>query len=406
MIPEEWELRTLQDCGITVIDGDRGKEYPSSDDFFDEGYCLFLSAKNVTKAGFVFDDCQFINETKHKQLRKGSVQPGDLVLTTRGTVGNVGYLRDLNGFGAVRINSGMVVVRNSQKCIETDFLHALFRSPVVEKQIERMNFGSAQPQLTVKIVNSLKLPIPPVRERQRITGALETWDRAIETVEALIANARAQKKALMQQLLPQGTTLPEKRLPGFSGEWREVSLADLLSVKRAKGKIVPTNENADGVPYIGSTSFLGEFSNYTTSTEALLCVETDILVLWDGENAGKVATGLSGAVSSTVGRYRLAKAKADPVFVVSLMEKASERIRSIREGSGIPHMPGDFEHWFKFALPPLDEQRAIAEVFKATRVMADELQSQLTALRQEKAALMQQLLTGKRRVKLPESEVA
>lgn len=210
MIPEGWELRKLQDCGIAVIDGDRGKAYPSSDDFFDEGYCLFLSAKNVTKVGFIFDDCQFVTEAKHKELRKGSVQPGDLVLTTRGTVGNVGYLRDLNGFGAIRINSGMVVVRNSQKLIETDFLHALFRSPVIEKQIERLNFGSAQPQLTVKIINSLKLPIPPKGERQRITGALETWTRAIETVEALIANARAQKQALMQQLLN-----GKHRLPGF-----------------------------------------------------------------------------------------------------------------------------------------------------------------------------------------------
>jgi type I restriction enzyme S subunit len=99
----------------------------------------------------------------------------------------------------------------------------------------------------------------------------------------------------------------------------------------------------------------------------------------------------------------LTEAKADPVFIVALLESASERIRSIREGSGIPHVPGDFEHWFKFALPPLNEQQAIAEVFKANRVMADELQSQLAALRQEKAALMQQLLTGKRRVKLPET---
>lgn len=275
-----------------------------------------------------------------------------------------------------------------------------------KREFERQAVGSTIKTIGLPYFKRLQICYPPYREQSAIVDIIRTWDRAIERVEALIANAHAQKKALMQQLLPQGTTPPKKRLPGFSGQWLETSLADLLSVKRAKGKIVPTNQDGDGVPYIGSTSFLGQFSNYTTSQGALHCVKTDILVLWDGEYAGKVATGLTGAVSSTVGRYRLAKPKADPVFVVTLMEKASERIRSIREGSGIPHMPGDFEHWFKFAMPPLDEQQAIAEVFRANLVATDALQAQLTALRQEKAALMQQLLIGKRRVKLPESEAA
>ena len=202
MIPEGWTVKALSECGVAVIDGDRGKAYPSSEEFSDDGYCLFLSAKNVTKSGFLFEERQFITEAKHKQLRKGTVQVGDIVITTRGTVGNIGYLRSLNGFGAIRINSGMVVVRNSQAAIDTDYLHALLRSPVVERQIEQMNFGSAQPQLTVKIINDLKLPVPPLHEQHRIAEILAIWGDAIETVEALIANARAQKKAMTSNARP------------------------------------------------------------------------------------------------------------------------------------------------------------------------------------------------------------
>ena len=259
------------------------------------------------------------------------------------------------------------------------------------------------PQLPGKTLGNYPVLLPPLPEQVHISKVLQTWDCAIETVEALIAGARAQKQALMQQLLPQGATPPRKRLLGFSGEWQETTLADILSVKRAKGKIVPTNEDGIGVPYIGSTSFLGEFSNYTDASAALLCGTEDILVLWDGEYAGKVTTGLEGAVSSTVARYRLAKGDADPIFVVSVLENAAERIRSIREGSGIPHMPGDFEHWFKFALPCFGEQQAIAHAFKANRLVANQLEIQLAALRREKAALMQQLLTGKRRVAVAEN---
>lgn len=257
------------------------------------------------------------------------------------------------------------------------------------------------PQLPGKTLGNYSILLPPLPEQRRIAEILSTWDGAIEKTQKLIANARAQKKALMQSLLT-----GKHRLPGFEGEWQDVALTDVLAIKRAKGKIVSTNAQGLGVPYIGSTSFLGDFSNYTTANDALLCRRDDILMLWDGEYAGKVASGLEGAVSSTVTRYRLDHQKADTDFIIAILEMCSERIRAIREGSGIPHMPGDFEHWFKFRLPQMDEQKALAAVFNSNRSLTDKLKIQLTALRQEKSALMQQLLTGKRRVKLDEREAA
>lgn len=401
MIPEGWREATAEElCSRISV----GIVIKPTQYYVDEGQGVRAFRSANIGEGFVRDsDWIHISHDGHAKNKKSALKANDLLIVRTGYPGTACLLPpEYEGSNCIDI----IFARPDPEQVVPAYLCTFTNSEYGKKQVLDGSGGLAQQHFNVGAYKKLKLPLPPLFEQKRIAETLETWDRAIETIEALIANARAQKQALMQQLLPQGTTPPKKRLPGFSGEWRETSLAELLSVKRAKGKIVPTNDDGDGVPYIGSTSFLGEFSNYTTSNDALLCVETDILVLWDGEYAGKVATGLTGAVSSTVGRYRLAKAKADPVFVVSLMEKESERIRSIREGSGIPHMPGDFEHWFKFALPALEEQQAIAEVFKANRVIADELQSQLTALRQEKAALMQQLLTGKRRVNLPESEVA
>ncbi|VLV65131.1 type I restriction-modification system, S subunit, putative [Streptococcus pneumoniae] len=78
-----------------IIDGDRGKNYPKSDELFSEEYCLFLNTKNVTKNGFSFDTKQFITKTKDKLLRKGKLERYDIVLTIRGTVGNVAYYDEL-----------------------------------------------------------------------------------------------------------------------------------------------------------------------------------------------------------------------------------------------------------------------------------------------------------------------
>ncbi|VQU51255.1 type I restriction-modification system subunit S [Streptococcus pneumoniae] len=93
-----------------IIDGDRGKNYPKSDELFSEEYCLFLNTKNVTKNGFSFDTKQFITKTKDKLLRKGKLERYDIVLTTRGTVGNVAYYDELIKYKHLRINSGMVIL--------------------------------------------------------------------------------------------------------------------------------------------------------------------------------------------------------------------------------------------------------------------------------------------------------
>ena len=74
-----------------IIDGDRGKNYPTADEFSDEGYCLFLNAKNVTSTGFNFATCMFVTKEKDEVLRKGKLSRGDVVLTTRGTLGNLAF---------------------------------------------------------------------------------------------------------------------------------------------------------------------------------------------------------------------------------------------------------------------------------------------------------------------------
>ena len=95
----------------TIIDGDRGKNYPKQDEFSDTGYCLFLNAKNVTATGFSFENRMFITKEKDDALHNGKLERGDVVLTTRGTLGNLAFYDDSVPFENVRINSGMVILR-------------------------------------------------------------------------------------------------------------------------------------------------------------------------------------------------------------------------------------------------------------------------------------------------------
>ena len=116
-----------------IIDGDRGVNYPKEKDFSDDGYCLFLNAGNVTKTGWSFNKVSFITKEKDSQLRKGRIERGDTVFTTRGTIGNAAYYGNSIKYDHMRINSGMVILKAKDKQIINDeFIYYLVTSPIAK----------------------------------------------------------------------------------------------------------------------------------------------------------------------------------------------------------------------------------------------------------------------------------
>jgi type I restriction enzyme S subunit len=200
IIPEEWKLLPFNALGA-VIDGDRGVNYPSDQEFSESGHCLFLNAGNVTKDGFRFGECAFITREKDGKLSKGKLKRQDIVLTTRGTVGNFAYFDSSVPFDNVRINSGMVILRSEPSAIAPSFLYTLLQSHSVGVQIERLSFGSAQPQLTVKGISRLGIIVPPIAEQRIIAKALSYGDALLGALDKLIVKKRDLIQAAMQQLL-------------------------------------------------------------------------------------------------------------------------------------------------------------------------------------------------------------
>ena len=157
-IPEGWEQGNIESL-CTIIDGDRGKNYPSQGDLTSTGFCLFLNAGNVTKHGFEFKNNSFISQEKDEILRKGKLERRDTILTTRGTVGNLAYYSDQIEFENLRINSGMVIMRSINKD-HSLFLYSLMRSNYMKINIENYLSGSAQPQLPIKDIKKIIVVIP------------------------------------------------------------------------------------------------------------------------------------------------------------------------------------------------------------------------------------------------------
>ncbi len=157
----KFEFDSLENLQIQLIDGDRGKNYPSQENFSKAGYCLFLSAKNVTKSGFDFSEKIYVDKDRDELLRAGKLQREDIILTTRGTIGNVAYFSPTVPYENIRINSGMLIVRANQERWNPRFLYFLFNSNIVKDQIVALTSGSAVPQLPAKDIKKFQLPRIP-----------------------------------------------------------------------------------------------------------------------------------------------------------------------------------------------------------------------------------------------------
>lgn len=394
MVPKGWLSTTLDDAKIKVIDGDRGKEYPKSTDFLEAGYCLFLSAKNVTKSGFLFDELQFINKDKDQKLRKGRVERGNIVLTTRGSVGQFAYFDDSVPYDVMRINSGMVVIDSSQSELSARFLYALCRSSIVAKQIDAASFGSAQPQLTVGIIKGIKLPVPPLPEQKKIAKILSTWDKAITTTEQLLANSQQQKKALMQQLLTGKKRLLDNNGVRFSGEWRERLLGDI-------SKITTGSSNRQDSHMNGAYTFFDRSEDIRTSDTYLFDCEA---VIVPGEGQDFIPKYFVGKFDLHQRTYAIMDfPECHGKFLFYAIHYFRSHFLSQAVGSTVKSLRLPMFQKMKLNLPTFEEQQKIAAFLSTADQEIAALQHKLDALKLEKKALMQQLLTGKRRVKVEEA---
>lgn len=181
-----------------IIDGDRGKNYPTQDEFSDEGYCLFLNAKNVTTNGFDFENCMFITKEKDELLRKGHLNRGDIVLTTRGTIGNLAFYDNSVSYENIRINSGMVILRMNHDLVSEHFFIEQFKMQLSLIK-EKIASGSAQPQLPISTMNKIMMLVPSIELQNQFAAFVEQTEKTKTTISKSLEKLETLQKALMQE---------------------------------------------------------------------------------------------------------------------------------------------------------------------------------------------------------------
>ena len=399
IVPNEWKEFYLEDL-FNVIDGDRGEKYPSKDEIFDSGYCVFLNAKNITKNGFDFNHIQYISEEKDKELRNGKLEKFDIVLTTRGTIGNVA-LNDNIKYENLRINSGMVLLR-SENLKYIKYVYMYMKSKLFIHQVDKISFGSAQPQLTVKEIKKFKVVIPiNETEKQKIADILSTQDKVIELKEKLLKEKEKQKKYLMQNLLT-----GRKRLKGFNGEWKKVKLKEYLMEisERNKGlkinNVLSVNNKLGFVKQeiqFGKTVASKDLSNYKIIKNNFIAynpsrINVGSIAIYQGE--------VQGIVSPMYVVFKTNEMLDSNYFMFFVQSyEFFEKMKSLLSGSVRDSLNFSDLCNMQILLPSLEEQKAISEILTTADKELKLLQEELEEEKRKKKALMQLLLTGIVRVK-------
>lgn len=192
--------RTLSDVAITV-DGDRGKNYPKKEEFAKEGYCLFLTAANVRPYGWAFDDNIFISKEKDTILHGGRLERNDIVITTRGTLGNVAVYDNTVPYESVRINSCMLIVRVTDDAVSPYYLAQYLMSPMFKYQVAKLKSGTAQPQIPANVLREIPLKIPTINIQAAIIDELTEEFSVCDSIEQTVDAALQQAEAMRQSIL-------------------------------------------------------------------------------------------------------------------------------------------------------------------------------------------------------------
>ncbi|WP_335911041.1 restriction endonuclease subunit S [Shewanella indica] len=300
---------------------------------------------------------------------------------------------------------GLVQVDDSDKvCLE--FLYLFFNAKSSRKQITEQSTGTKVRHTSPDRLRSVIGLIPPLEEQCQIAKILATWDKAIATTECLIANSQQQKKGLMQQLLT-----GKKRFAGYKGQWSYKAISEISTRIQRKS-------DGDEHPILTISSLSGfvtqadKYSRYMAGESV-----KNYILLKKGEfayNKGNSKTYQFGCVFDLEGFeiglvphvyvcFKLNEGLSHRYFKYLfeadyLKPQLGALVNTGVRNNGLLNIkPAEFMNT-KVPVPCFDEQERIADVLHAASKELKALKSKLEHLKQEKQALMQQLLTGKRRV--------
>lgn len=389
IIPQEWEVRPLNYLGAICSGGTPDTEVAE----YWNGDIAWCTPSDITKL-----DTKYIESTEVKITAKGLKEssatllpPRSIVVCTRATIGNAAICNT-----EIATNQGFKnIIPNEKTNPEWLYYIIIYSKP----RLVRFGCGSTFLEVSKKDFSRFKIAVPPLAEQRKIAEVLGVWDEAIEKQARLIEKLALRKRALMQRLLS-----AKLRLPGFSEPWKIHKLQELFTERNETNRtdLPLLSITGDRGVILQTESEKRDTSNDDKSKYKRIAkgdIGYNTMRMWQGRSA---LSGLEGIVSPA---YTIVVPNTDvDGYYMSVLFKQPRLIYDFWThsqglvGDTLNCKYRDFGQ-VHICYPPLAEQKAITEVLTAADREIELAKEKLDRLRRQKRGLMQQLLTGKKRIK-------
>lgn len=374
--------------------------------------CLVVRTSNVKNGQLLMDDMKFTTQEGYDEWTKRAIPEfGDVLFTREAPAGESCLVPHDK---KVCMGQRMVMLRPKKEATDPIFLSYILNTERTKADILRLSIGSTVSRINIADIKKLKIASPPLPEQRKIAAILGTWDKATSTTEHLIDNSKQQKKALMQQLLT-GVHTQRKRLlddsgKPFVGEWKEVAVGDLGTIYSGGTPSTSNKEYWDGdIDWITPTDITKQDSVYINSSVRRISAEglknssaklvpKGSLLVCTRATIGEMAITAHEMCTNQGFKNIIPNQKTNIEFLFYLLTYEKHKLVSKASGSTFLELSKSAFESMKINVPLIGEQEKIAAVLTNADNEIVVLEKQLADLKQEKKALMQQLLTGKRRV--------
>ncbi|ASJ01167.1 restriction endonuclease subunit S [Thermococcus gorgonarius] len=277
--------------------------------------------------------------------------------------------------------------------------------------------GSTRKKLNQKHMKQILIPLPPLSEQRKIAEILRTIDEAIEKTDLAIERTERLKKGLMQRLLTRGIRherFKKTELGEIPEEWRVVRLGEVAEIRRG------ASPRPKGDPrYFGGEIPWIKISDISKYKKGLYLIKTEDTVTEEGKSKSVYCTDGTLIVSNsgTIGEPAIIKTGkggcihdgfiminprdgVDKIFLYYFFEAKKEEFHAKAQKGTQGNMNTKLWKTTKLPLPPLSEQKQIAEILSTVDRKLELLRQRREKLEGIKRGLMKDLLTGRRRVRV------
>ncbi len=410
MIPKSWEVLSIDKIGeITSSKRIHSADYTKTGIPFFRGKEITQLSKGESLNDIVFIKTETFNELKNKF---GAPKTDDILITAVGTIGSVYLVREKDEFYFK--DGNLMWIRNIIDKLNKKYLMHYLRSNIFQNLIDVVSSGSSQKALTIVKFKSLFIPVPKEIEQQKIAEILSTVDAKIEVIDQQITETQELKKGLMQRLLTKGighTEYKDSALGEIPKSWEVVRICEVTSYVDYRGKTPPKvnsgillvtarNIKMGKIDYETSKEFIPKELYETVMSRGIPQIG-DVLITTEAP-LGNIASvdNENIALAQRVIKYRGNIDILDNCFLKQYMLGSffQGQLEKQSSGSTVKGIKGSVLHKLEIVLPPLLEQKQIADILSSVDEKLEVLSEKKSHYQELKQGLMQQLLTGKIRV--------